>query len=80
MGRMRWKGRALGLCLCLCLTGGCKAEQGEKKGEDQREELVLWSYYETKEQQTALDELIKGFNEAQEEYAMTWEYQAGDRV
>ena len=75
MGRMRWKGRTLGLCLCLCLTGGCKAEQGEKKGEDQREELVLWSYYETKEQQTALDELIKGFNEAQEEYAMTWEYQ-----
>ena len=46
-------------------------EDGEKK---EREELVLWSYYETEKQRTSMDELADGFNASQEQYHLTWEY------
>lgn len=40
----------------------------------EREDLVLWSYYETEEQRDALEQLITGFNLAQEEYLAQWKY------
>lgn len=62
-------------CCSICLAG-CSAsyQGGDTRQEDKPEELVLWSYYETEKQKTALDELTEGFNEAQKEYHLTWEY------
>lgn len=40
----------------------------------EKEKLVLWSYYETEMQKKAMDELVDGFNESQDEYLLTWEY------
>ena len=65
----------------LCLTGllyGCSAGKGSiaetSISEDGKETLVLWSYYETKEQQDSLDRLIEAFNTSQGRYRMKWEY------
>lgn len=46
----------------------------ERKKEQKRAELTLWSYYETKAQQEGLDKLVRTFNESQEEYQISWEY------
>ena len=59
------------LCLAGCSAEGIRVEDGEKK---EREELVLWSYYETEKQRTSMDELADGFNASQEQYHLTWEY------
>ncbi len=40
----------------------------------QKEKIVLWSYYETDEQQAGLDELVSEFNLSQEQYEASWEY------
>lgn len=65
----------------LCLAGmlwGCSSEKSTiadtAAREDGKETLVLWSYYETKEQQESLDRLIHDFNTSQGRYRMTWEY------
>lgn len=42
--------------------------------EAKRQELILWSYYETDAQKKGLDELVKGFNESQRKYRISWEY------
>lgn len=46
-------------------------EQGK---EQEREELTLWSYYETKAQQAGLDKLVSEFNNSQKDYKISWEY------
>ena len=64
-----------GLILCLCFTGcGSENEKEQSDKETGREEIVLWSYYETDMQKTSLDELVNGFNESQEQYYLSWEY------
>jgi len=72
------KERILAVCLTAILVmsiWGCGSEYDERKIiEEKQEEIVLWSYYETEEQKLALDELIAGFNKAQETYHITWEY------
>lgn len=65
------------LFLLFCfLVMGCanKQEYLDSEEEIEKEELVLWSYYETKSQKNAMDELISGFNQAQKNYHLTWEY------
>ena len=73
---MRKINRQIGAALCLCLVfGGCQNPSGgEAKDGEKREELVLWSYYETEVQQLSLDELTEGFNQSQDTYHLTWEY------
>ena len=61
------------LCLLGMLFAGCIKEERAK--EEEREELVLWSYYETERQQDSMDQLVEGFNSSQDEYHLTWEYQ-----
>lgn len=41
---------------------------------EEKQELVLWSYYETKAQRQALDDIVRDFNQSQKEYHLTWEY------
>lgn len=58
-----------GLFMIGCIASGEKADD-----ETDREELVLWTYYETEMQQEAMDKLVDGFNASQEKYHLVWEY------
>lgn len=70
----KWKS-ILPIILCVCLTGCFQTDNEEEDTKkEEKEKLVLWSYYETDMQKTALDELVKGFNEYQDKYELTWEY------
>lgn len=60
--------------LCLCGCQNTKTYEEQTEPENSRQVLVLWSYYETKEQQVALDELTEGFNKSQDKYQLTWQY------
>lgn len=57
--------------IMLC---ACTSSQGIKEEKEEREKLILWSYYETDAQTRALDQLINGFNQSQEQYEFSWEY------
>lgn len=61
--------------LILFILGitGCGKEIEEEK-EEQREQLLLWSYYETEAQKEGLDKLVNGFNNSQKTYQISWEY------
>lgn len=67
-----------GISLLLCFMffiGGCSHQvivEDEKK--ENRERLVLWSYYEAESQKEALNKLISDFNKSQYEYEALWEY------
>lgn len=72
-----WKLLLLFLMMGLIGCGGDtneKQEKKEPKKEQKREELTLWSYYETKAQREGLDKLVREFNESQEDYKISWEY------
>lgn len=75
-----WMKKLLSVKMLLCVLAfyvcGCAFSdyQEEKDGTESREELVLWTYYETEMQKASMDELVNGFNESQEEYHLTWEY------
>lgn len=47
--------------LFLVLLSGCKEHPDDIK-KNQKEELLLWSYYETEAQKEGLDKLVDGFN------------------
>lgn len=66
---------------CICMVGilclaGCSDTYSEDKRQEEskREELVLWTYYETEMQRATMDDLAAGFNESQDQYHLTWEY------
>lgn len=40
---------------------------------------MIWAYYETQAQRNGLNELVKNFNQSQNEYEVEWEYDAYDR-
>lgn len=54
--------------------GDKNMEEAQKEEAEETEKLMLWSYYETEEQQEGLDQLIEGFNESQDKYELFWEY------
>ena len=58
----------------VCLTGACSRQESVPETENARQEVVLWSYYETKKQKEGLDLLVEGFNNSQEDYLARWEY------
>lgn len=68
----KWK-LVLPALACICLAG-CLRTEDEENQQSNKEKLVLWSYYETDMQKTSLDELVKGFNEYQDKYELSWEY------
>lgn len=57
------------------LISGCARQKILPELEPARQEIVLWSYYETEKQKEGLDRLVEGFNKSQEEYEARWEYQ-----
>lgn len=72
----RVTGKSLGIIiLCFCALCGCaKEEELEIKAESAKESIVVWSYYETDEQQKSLDKLVEDFNYSQKMYEARWEY------
>ena len=72
-----WKKRltALGLVLAVCVCGCSQAGTAQKnEAKDEKQQLVLWAYYETQAQRDGLDKLINDFNQSQKEYEASWEY------
>ena len=59
----------------LMTIAGCTQNISEKnETKNEREKLVIWSYYETEAQQQGLDWLVAGFNLSQDQYQASWEY------
>lgn len=81
MKRMRFLAAAMmllfGLTGCGAAAGGSGQKQTAEELETEpkeQEELVLWSYYETKAQKEGLDHLVDAFNDSQDRYHLTWKY------
>ncbi len=70
------------LIMLLFMMGimGCGVKSDEDLADTEaeknakRQELILWTYYETEAQKKGLDKLVAGFNEAQQQYKISWEY------
>lgn len=56
------------------LACGCGSTNMQEESAEAREELILWSYYETSAQQEGLDRLVEEFNDSQQKYQISWEY------
>lgn len=64
------------LVILVVSSGGCQnasKEKQEKKEAEEKEKLVIWAYYETQAQRNGLNELVKSFNQSQNEYEVGWE-------
>ena len=62
------------LIFILAIIGCGKKESEEGITQEEKEKLVIWSYYETEAQQDGLDWLVAEFNHSQDEYEISWEY------
>lgn len=59
------------LLFCGCQDVSNPPAQGANQT---REQLMVWSYYETTVQSEGLDELVERFNGSQDRYEIAWEY------
>ena len=66
------KAKNIATILLLVFAGimWCKQPVAAKE----RQELVLWSYYETQAQRTALDNMVRDFNQSQNSWHLSWKY------
>lgn len=65
----------LGIFLLVCAaSGGCKDQERSVEEQTEKEEIVIWAYYETDAQMSAMDELVRGFNLYSDTYEASWEY------
>lgn len=55
-------------------SAGGKIESNNMEHDKEREELTLWSYYETTAQKNGLDKLVREYNASQDKYEVSWEY------
>lgn len=73
-----WKKISIFLLMMLLVSiSGCGVTSKEKQEEiaaEKKEKLVIWAYYETQAQRSGLDELVKNFNQSQNQYEAEWEY------
>lgn len=75
MGMIRRKYWLVAVLLILgILYTGCGKSTSCQSEKSIREELVLWSYYETNAQQEGLNYLAEKFNASQDRYTLSWEY------
>ncbi len=62
------------LIAVLIMSCGDRQDTANTDKSDNRQELLLWSYYETQSQAEGLDNLVESFNNSQDDYILTWEY------
>lgn len=67
-------GMILVLSMILALCGCSREKEIADDNKEETEKLVIWSYYETQAQRNALNELIREFNQSQNQYEASWEY------
>lgn len=62
--------------VCMVLLCGCNQKDARNlpPAGKETEKIVIWSYYETQAQREGLDELVRSFNQSQNEYRAEWEY------
>lgn len=58
----------------ISMLFGCSQKEVGSQSREEKEKIVLWSYYETEAQIKALDELVDGFNLSQSNYELRWQY------
>lgn len=63
----------------LFLVSGCRGDAIKMDNEtvnhnDEKQEILVWSYYETGAQREALEALLNGFNDSQDRYTASWQY------
>lgn len=61
------------LMLVICVVA-CGRNEKETAEGGEKEQMVLWCYYETDSQREAMDELTAGFNAVSPDYTIRWEY------
>ena len=71
-----WKklGMTVFLSAMIGICGCQKTDYEKQEEENKKEELVIWSYYETQAQRDGLNKLIRDFNQSQNQYHVSWEY------
>lgn len=62
------------LILVTTLLSGCQTKSEMETQDAQRDELTLWSYYETEAQIQGLNTLVEDYNASQDKFRLSWEY------
>lgn len=71
------KGRKLiilAMCMAITNTACGRSTSDVENTPDEKEQLLIWSYYETEAQANGLDKLTASFNKSQDKYQVSWEY------
>ena len=64
----------LAMCIAITNTACGRSTSDVENTPDEKEQLLIWSYYETEAQANGLDKLTASFNESQDKYQVSWEY------
>ena len=64
----------LAMCMAITYTACGRSTSDVENTPDEKEQLLIWSYYETEAQANGLDELTASFNASQDKYQVSWEY------
>ena len=62
------------MCIAITNTACGRSTSDVENTPDEKEQLLIWSYYETEAQANGLDKLTASFNESQDKYQVSWEY------
>ncbi|MDC7278997.1 extracellular solute-binding protein [Butyrivibrio fibrisolvens] len=64
----------LAMCMAITNTACGRSTSDVENTPDEKEQLLIWSYYETEAQANGLDKLTASFNKSQDKYQVSWEY------
>ncbi|SCZ76342.1 sugar ABC transporter substrate-binding protein [Pseudobutyrivibrio xylanivorans] len=64
----------LAMCMAITNTACGRSTSDVENTLDEKEQLLIWSYYETEAQANGLDKLTASFNKSQDKYQVSWEY------
>lgn len=64
----------LAMCMAITNTACGRSTSDVENTPDEKEQLLIWSYYETEAQANGLDKLTANFNKSQDKYQVSWEY------
>ena len=62
------------MCMAITNTACGRSTSDVENTPDEKEQLLIWSYYETEAQANGLDKLTASFNKSQDKYQVSWEY------
>lgn len=74
MKKTKYALSVLAIIISVLISGCHKGEMTTEVQSQEKESLVFWSYFETDAQRKGLDDLVKGFNNSQDKYQLSWQY------